>query len=189
MGALCIPNSMEVILSLPMPECSRDVEAATVLRVALPEEAAALAAIAWAAKSHWGYAEADMQAWRDGLTPSARSIAQQPTFVAERGGKLAGFCQLNLDAAPVELEHLWVLPRFMGQGLGRALLGRAVAELSARGVPLLRIDSDPNAEVFYRACGATRVGTRAAPAVGQPDRVRPQLDLCVPRCFNREACS
>jgi hypothetical protein len=37
------------------------------------------------------------------------------------------------------------------------------------------IDSDPNAEPFYLACGAERTGAIPAPIAGQPARVRPQL--------------
>jgi hypothetical protein len=47
----------------------------------------------------------------------------------------------------------------------------------AGGASGLLIDADPNAELFYIACGATRFGEIPAPITGQPDRVRPQLEL------------
>ena len=145
------------------------------LRSARVEEAGALAELAWAAKASWGYAPAQLERWREGLSPSGASIAAQPTFVAEVDQRLAGFCQLELQARPVELEHLWVHPRFTGQGVGRALLVRCLRDLAALGVEALHVDSDPNAEPFYVACGAVRVGEVAAPIEGHPGRVRPQL--------------
>jgi RimJ/RimL family protein N-acetyltransferase len=147
------------------------------IRSARVEEAEALASVAGAAKAHWGYLQAQLEAWREDLSPSAVSIAEQPTFVAEVEGQLAGFCQLNRMADLVELEHLWVHPRFMGRGIGRALLARCLQQVAAWGVEAIHIDSDPNAEPFYKSCGAVRVGERPAPIEGEPARVRPQLRL------------
>jgi GNAT superfamily N-acetyltransferase len=118
-----------------------------------------------------------MEAWREDLSPGAASIAAQPTWVAELDGELAGFCQLNLQAGPAELEHLWVRPQFMRHGIGRALLDCALHELAVSGVDVLHIDADPHAEPFYLACGAVRVGALAAPVEGEPGRVRPQMRL------------
>jgi ribosomal protein S18 acetylase RimI-like enzyme len=147
------------------------------VRVARPDEADALGRIAIAAKASWGYAAAQLEAWRADLVPTAGSVSAQPTFVAEVAHEVAGFCQLGIAGARAELEHLWVHPRFMRQGVGRALLDRALRHLAQAGIAALDIDSDPNAEPFYVACGAVRVGTRAAPIDGEPDRTRPQLRL------------
>jgi len=155
--------------------------AAFSIRRAAPDEAAILAGIAQAAKAHWGYSAAQLAAWRDGLSPDSASIASCPTHVAEIDGEIAGFCQLIDSARPAVVEHLWVHPRHMGRGIGRALLDACLRELAAAGGDALDIDSDPHAEGFYLACGAVRVGEIAAPIDGQPDRVRPQLRLAVMR--------
>jgi len=147
------------------------------IRAARQEEAQALADIAWAAKASWGYSAAQLEAWRADLTPNAGSAFARPTFVAELCGQLAGFCQVSVGNGSVELEHLWVRPEFMRQGAGRALLARAAEHLSSIGIASLHIDSDPNAEPFYLACGAVRAGEVAAPIDGQSHRVRPQLRL------------
>jgi GNAT superfamily N-acetyltransferase len=147
------------------------------IRCAHVEDAEALAQLAWAAKASWGYSQAQLEGWREGLSPTASSISGQPTFIAEVGQRLAGFCQLNLQVRPPELEHLWVHPHFMRRGVGRALLAQCRHQLAGRGVEFLHIDSDPNAELFYVACGAVRVGEVAAPIEGQLGRARPQLRL------------
>lgn len=147
------------------------------IRRAKPEEAEALGAVAWAAKASWGYSAAQLESWREALAPSVESVRSPPTYLAELHNKLAGFYQLNVSSQPVELEHLWVHPKFMRQGVGRALLAHAVEYLAGSGAASLHIDSDPNAEPFYVACGAVRIRVLAAPIDGQPNRVRPQLRL------------
>ena len=147
------------------------------IRPVHPEEASTLTEIALASKAFWGYSAAQLAQWREDLSPSAASIREQPTFVAEIDGAVAGFYQINLSAEPVELDHLWVDPRFMRQGVGRALISHATATMAQRGIAQLLIDSEPHAEAFYLAMGAMRIGERAAPIVGEPLRIRPQLRL------------
>jgi hypothetical protein len=60
------------------------------------------------------------------------------------------------------------------------MLSAALREVHAAGLDQLQIDADPNAEPFYVACGARRVGERPAPIAAQPLRVRPQLVLAIP---------
>jgi len=145
------------------------------IRPARPQEHALLSRIARSSKAHWGYPAQDLARWRSALTVTAESIARLPTYVAERDGPVVGFFQLRHTREQSELEHFWVSASEMGKGIGRALLKRARHEAAARGSTRLLIDSDPNAEPFYTACGAVRVGEKRAPSVGQPQRVRPQL--------------
>jgi GNAT superfamily N-acetyltransferase len=152
------------------------------VRPARAEEFQTLADMAWAAKAFWNYPPAQMEAWREALSPSAASIVACPTFVAERNGTPAGFYQLRVMAPSAELEHLWVSPAWMGQGVGRALLAHALEHLEALGIASLHIDADPHAERFYARQGATRIGSMAAPIDCQPKRVRPQMRLTTQSC-------
>lgn len=149
------------------------------IRPARSDEAGRLAKLAWAAKAAWGYPHDQLEVWREALSPSAASIIERPTTVAEVDGALAAFCQLRLGAPSADLEHLWVHPHYMGQGLGRVLLTHCLQSLAALGIETLHIDADPHAEGFYRRCGATTVGATPAPLEEQPDRMRPQLRLAV----------
>lgn len=147
------------------------------IRPAQAEDAQALADIAWAAKAFWNYPPAQLEAWREALSPKVASIAEQPTQLVELNGSTAGFYQLQLTATRAELEHLWVHPESMGQGLGSALLAHAQQQLATMGMDTLHIDADPHAENFYLRRGAQRIGEIPAPVEGQPDRVRPQLSI------------
>lgn len=146
-------------------------------RFATVGEHVSLCQIAWEAKAHWGYADDQLEAWREDLSPTLDSIVNQPTHAVEFEAELAGFYQLDVSCRPIELAHLWVRPRFMRRGFGRALLRHACERTSQLGAESLHIDSDPNAEPFYTANGATRIGLLNAPIRGEPDRKRPQLRL------------
>jgi len=140
---------------------------------ALESEAPELSALALAAKQYWPYSQQDIERWRPHLAVTAEEIAANPTFVAELDDAVAGFYLLVPDAKVWALEHLWVSPAFARRGIGRALTARRA------GASSIAIDADPNAEPFYRACGAVREGVVAAPIEGDPARVRPQLSLGV----------
>ena len=70
---------------------------------------------------------------------------------------------------------MWVDPKNMGKGVGKALLQHMLDYARSQGQAELSIDSDPFAIGFYLACGAHEIGQIHAPIPGQPDRVRPQL--------------
>jgi GNAT superfamily N-acetyltransferase len=147
------------------------------IRRALESEAPLLSALARESKAHWSYTAEQLAAWRDDLTVSPGTIASLPTYVAELDSGLGGFFVLQPGSPHWTLEHFWVSPSCMAQGVGRALLSRAVALATEGNATALAIDADPSAEQFYLACGARRVGSVAAPIEGSPDRYRPQLLL------------
>jgi len=143
------------------------------------EDAARLTEIANAAKAMWGYPPQALAAWRPDLAISVHEIGARPFFVAEESGDILGFASLQPSPQAWELDNLWVAPGAMRQGVGSALFAHALAVAAAAHASEIVIDADPNAEVFYLACGARRVGEVAAPIKGQPDRVRPQFSVHV----------
>jgi N-acetylglutamate synthase-like GNAT family acetyltransferase len=133
--------------------------------------------IAVEAKAHWGYSSDQLARWAPDLSTTPETIASWPTVVAETDGCLAGFAQIDPTVSPWELVSLWVKPEFIRQGIGTSLLRHMQSVASDSGMPEIHIDSDPNALLFYKACGATEVGTVAAQIEAHQDRVRPQLRL------------
>jgi GNAT superfamily N-acetyltransferase len=167
--------------------CRRDRQSTTALRGALMtlqqmnvrravvEDVTELSKLVLDAKAHWGYSNAQLQAWRASLDVSAESISAHPTFIAELNGLAIGFYSLIPSAGAWDLDDLWVLPAFMKKGVGRKLLMHAAQVAALGGATSILIESDPNAEPFYVACGANRIGEVAAPIPGEPQRVRPLL--------------
>ena len=131
---------------------------APLLRRARIEEAAQLTAIALAGKRHWGYPEEWLAVWRFDLTVTADYIRTQQVIVAEKKGVIAGFAGLLRNAEGDQLEHLWLRPECMGQGLARRLFTEMVKQARSAGVTELQIKADPNAEGFYLKMGAVRTG-------------------------------
>ena len=72
-----------------------------------------------------------------------------------------------MDPEAAELELLFVDPPAIGTGVGRALLLDALDRAREAGLGALTIESDPDAEPFYLAAGAARIGTRVSPATGR----------------------
>lgn len=147
------------------------------IRRANPDEAATLSDLAFQSKAHWGYDAAFMAACREDLTISAEQLTTWPSFVAERDGQPLGFYLLAVTGRGAELQHLFVAPRAIGRGIGKALWLHMLGEARQLGHEAILIDSDPHAEPFYRAMGAERIGT--VPSSVLPDRRLPLLRFLV----------
>jgi GNAT superfamily N-acetyltransferase len=115
---------------------------------AKPEDAATLTGIAFAAKRHWGYPDRWMERWRSVLTVKPEFIVSHETYAAVVDGQPVGFYALGRKDSRLDLLHMWVLPAWMGQGIGRALFHHALERTRALGFQELEIESDPNAEGF-----------------------------------------
>ena len=131
------------------------------------DDAAALSNIALSAKRHWRYPERWLEIWRESLTFRAEFIAKHETYAAVVAGRTVGFYALRCEGSRGRLEHLWVLPDAMNQGVGRALFTHAVERAKILELQALEIESDPNADGFYQRLGARRVGVKMAELDGQ----------------------
>jgi GNAT superfamily N-acetyltransferase len=145
---------------------------------ALQGDASVLTRIAFAAKAHWGYPERWMERWRDDLTITPEFIRRNEVHVAIAEGEQAGFYALVGKGRRVELEHLWVLPERMGEGVGRALFEHALRTAASLGAGVVGIEADPNAEGFYKRMGASHVGEIVYEIDGR-ERVLPLLAMHV----------
>jgi GNAT superfamily N-acetyltransferase len=125
----------------------------------MPRDAEVLSQIARHSKAHWGYPDTWLDIWHDALTITPEFIEANFVSLAEVEGDEAGFFSLIEEDAGWELAHFFVLPKYIGQGIGRELWQEALRRLDniAPGEPL-SIESDPNAEGFYLRMGARRVG-------------------------------
>lgn len=144
------------------------------IRRAIASDAAILTEIAFAAKRHWGYPERWIQSWKEVLTIRAEYIRGHEIYIATREEEVVGFYALVTESRRGMLEHLWVNPSAMSQGIGRSLFEHAVRQAKALGITAIEIESDPNAEKFYKRMGARRIGENVTEFEGQR-RVLPTL--------------
>ena len=154
------------------------------LRPARAGESDAISELAFASKAHWDYSLEFMEACRDELrvTEAQLADASRHTGVAQADdGTLAGYYALApLDDSLFDLDAMFVDPRFIGQGVGGALLAHAKVLAAELGADALMIQSDPNTAAFYRAAGAVDVSVRESGSI--PGRLLPELrlPLCSP---------
>ena len=103
----------------------------------------------------------------DLLTVQPGFIAKHETYAAKVGGRAVGFYALIRGEARLYMEHMWLLPELMDQGIGRALFAHAVERAKALGFRSFEIEADPNAEGFYQRMGARRIRTRITEVEGE----------------------
>lgn len=143
------------------------------LRAALQGEAAALSALAYRSKAHWGYDADFMQACLGELTLTDEFLREAHVRVYESGRRLLGFYSLVPLGCDLELAHFFVDPPAIGRGVGRAMWEDATLCTRALGHVRLVVESDPFAEGFYLRLGAERIGE--TPSRVRPDRLLPLL--------------
>ena len=144
------------------------------IRRATADEAETLTRLAHAAKSHWGYPQEWIDSWAADLTVTSDFIANNEVFVAIAGEAIAGCSALVLSEHLAELEHMWIDPKQMGKGIGRALFEYTSGRAGELGYRELELSADPHAEPFYQRMGATRIGEIPADMFGQA-RVLPRM--------------
>ena len=129
------------------------------IRKARPEEAATLSTIAVKAKAHWGYAQEQLELWgREFLTVPSEYISDHHVWVARIRSVAVGFSGVSIHDAEAELDHLWILPDYIGQGIGKQLFLYTAQRIQKMGCPEMVFTSDPHADGFYRKLGAERIG-------------------------------
>lgn len=146
------------------------------IRRALPSDAEALSALAYAAKSYWGYPEYWMQMWKPQLTFSPEHLEEHEGWVALVENAPVGFCILMEKNGNAWIEDLWVLPDYIGKGVGKALFCHARDLALQRGYSRLQLEADPHAIGFYEKMGMRKIGERRADLDGQP-RALPLMEL------------
>ena len=90
--------------------------------------------------------------------------------------KPVGFCAISQEGESASVEHLWVLPDYMGMSIGAALFKHILSRCKELGARVVVIESDPNAQGFYERMGAKKVGEVVGEVDGQP-RVLPLLEV------------
>ena len=148
-----------------------------VIRPARATEADVLTDLALRSKAHWRYDADFLEACRDELTMAAHEVARRRTTVADRDGHILGFTTLEGELPTGVLGMMFVDPQAIGQGIGRLLFEHTTTAGRELGFTQLTIDADPNAEPFYRAMGAVRIGN--VPSGSIAGRVLPQMVVTI----------
>ncbi|AET69898.1 putative acetyltransferase [Desulfosporosinus orientis DSM 765] len=139
------------------------------IRPARDNENDALTNISFTSKNYWNYPQEYFDVWRRELTITSDYINTNIVFVAEVDEIVAGYfsiAEVKEDFFTGQvmikkgfwLEHLFILPEFIGQGIGTDLMFKAKNICAQMKIDRLYIFSDPNAKGFYDKLGAKYIG-------------------------------
>ena len=129
------------------------------IRRALPADADVLSTIAFAAKSHWGYPQQWLDYWKLQLTFTPQYFEEHESQVFEADDSLVGFYTLQGKENKAWIENMWVLPAYIGKGIGRQLFQHTVSASRSKGHLILQLEADPNAVGFYEKMGMKQIGS------------------------------
>ena len=117
-------------------------------------DAKQLTKIALQSKAFWGYSDELIANWKDDLTVTLKMIRKCNVFKFFVDDSIAGFYVLNppMEDA-IELEMLFVLPKFIGKGVGNQLITHAFQKAKELKVATMTLLADPNAVPFYQKKG------------------------------------
>lgn len=124
-----------------------------------------LTRIAFSAKQHWNYPSCYLELWKNELTISADYILKNIVYKASAKDVVTGFYSIvNVEndfyAGEVFvqkgywIEHIFILPEYHKQGIGRLLIDHAKQVARNTGIQSLMIFVDPFAQGFYEKIGA-----------------------------------
>ncbi|MEA5114938.1 MAG: GNAT family N-acetyltransferase [Geobacteraceae bacterium] len=135
------------------------------IRHAKATDSTILTDISLRAKKYWNYPDEYMERWKDELTITPEYIENNTVFVGELEDKIVGFYSLieihhalEIRSILIEkgtwLDHMFILPRYMGKGIGTKFTTHMKAYLSEKRVDKVLIFVDPYAKGFYEKVGA-----------------------------------
>ena len=105
----------------------------------------------------WAPDEIDADAW-------ARRLANNKSFVAELGGRIAGFAELTAEG---HVHMLFVAKDRQRQGVASALLARAEAEARERGLDELTTEASLTARPVFEKHGYAVIARQEVDIRGQ----------------------
>jgi len=94
--------------------------------------------------------------WNQTISDWQRLSALSPegSFVADQNARIVGTCTtVSYGSALAWIGMMMVHPASRGQGIGNALLQRAVEQLRQRGVGCIKLDATPMAQPLYARIG------------------------------------
>ncbi|MEP7196063.1 MAG: GNAT family N-acetyltransferase [Saprospiraceae bacterium] len=126
-------------------------------------------------KAFWGYSKAQIEIWSEQLTITQNYLETKEVYNLIIENKIVGYYgYFNIDEQSVKLDNLFILPEYIGKGLGRVLLLDFLERLRITNSKIVILDSEPFAENFYRKFGFVKIGQKETTI---KDRYLPIMEL------------
>ena len=138
-------------------------------------DARILTEIALKSKAFWGYTDEQIKSWTTDLTVSEQLIQEMIVYKFVFETKTVGFYILNQPKDKnIELEFLFVLPKFIGKGIGSELINHSFKKAISLACKSITLLADPNAVSFYQSKGFEVIGQKESSI---PNRFLPLLSI------------
>ncbi|WP_343328831.1 GNAT family N-acetyltransferase [Polaribacter staleyi] len=135
---------------------------------AVLSDAKQLTEVALESKAFWGYSKELIEGWRNDLTVTSTTIETCNVFKFMVADVVVGFYVLNNPKEDfVKLEMLFVLPKFIGKGIGKKLLAHALEKATISNAKTIELVADPNAIPFYKSQGFVEKGQIGSAILGR----------------------
>lgn len=150
------------------------------IRLAKPDEMAALTELSLRSKRSNGYDDAFMEACREELTVTIERMEGGEYWVADAGttGIICGCVCLgpNIpDENSAQINAFFIDPDWQRKGIGRLLWAKMLERAARQGTTHLTLDADPGAVAFYEAMGFETISK--TPSGSIPGRVLPKMSI------------
>ncbi len=134
------------------------------IRPAETTENKILTEISFVSKGYWDYPASYFDVWKNELTISETYILDNDVFVYETNEVVVGYYSIvilkkSIDVSGIIipagtwLEHMFILPEYIGQGIGRTMFNHLVVHCRYKQAERIKILADPNAKGFYEKIG------------------------------------
>lgn len=131
------------------------------------DNASELSVITKRSKAYWGYTQQQIELWEADLTISEDQIGKETFYKAVKEGQTIGYYSWYSEGKDsVVLDNLFVLPEFIGQGVGALALSHFLQCVRPHFKRVV-LYSDPHAEQFYARFGFTVIGKKETSVKGR----------------------
>lgn len=106
-------------------------------------------------KAYWNYSEAQLKEWEGDLLITPDFIQKNIVFQLIDKEEIIAYYTLieNEGKSSILLENLFILPDYIGRGLGKFLLNDAIQKAIDLEYTEMSLEADPNATDFYLKMG------------------------------------
>ena len=141
------------------------------------EDSAILTDITHKGKAFWGYSPEQLERWKNELTITPEYIEKHETFKLSVDKDIIGYYSFwQLDHETIKLDDIFLLPEHIGKGYGTVLMLDCIDRSKLLNAKRIILDSDPNAEGFYKRSGFETYNRLVSSIKG---RLLPQMELCL----------
>jgi len=105
-------------------------------------------------KSFWGYSPEQIEKWDADLTITPDYISANKVFKLIFDGNIIGYYSYKrIDLNTIKLDNIFIQPEYIGKGYGKILMEDFFERIKKEEVENIILNSDPNAEGFYKKFG------------------------------------